>query len=151
MTGSFPADAPVIGESTYPVTMEAIVRYAGASGDFTPLHYDPASLASAGYEEFFAMGMLVAGKLGALIDECFPHDAIGRFRLRFHEPSWVGTEVVCTLLDHDARPDTDTNTVDAPGTPSSSTRVIGLLARDDRGRVIASGEATISPVNSSAT
>ena len=33
---------------TYSVDLATIVRYAGASGDFTPIHYDAGVLTSAG-------------------------------------------------------------------------------------------------------
>ena len=130
MTAAAHHTPPVLAESRYPVTMEAIVRYAGASGDFTPVHYDPGALAESGYTRFFAMGMLVAGRLGALVHQTFPDHEVTRFRVRVHEPSWVGTEVTCQLLDQ-------------PDGQTSSTRTIGLVARDDRGHVIASGEAVV--------
>ncbi len=87
--------------ATYPVTLGAIVRYAGASGDFTPIHYDTDELARAGYSRFFAMGMLVAGHLGSLVAQTFGDEAIREFSVRFRERSWVGTEVTVLLLETD--------------------------------------------------
>ena len=134
MTDSPENSATELAEVSYPVTMEAIVRYAGASGDFTEVHYDPEALTASGYTQFFAMGMLVAGRLGALVAEEFPDHDVARFRVRFHEPSWVGTQVTCRLTD------------EGPG-DSPDGRSVGMWARDDRGHVIASGTASIAPVH----
>ena len=82
---------------TYAVDLPAIVRYAGASGDFTSFHYDAGALASAGYDRFFAMGMLVAGRLGALVATTFGDDAIRSFSVRFRKRSWVGDDVTVAL------------------------------------------------------
>ena len=90
--------------ATYAVDMPAIVRYAGASGDFTPVHYDPATLHAAGYDDFFAMGMLVAGRLGALVVQTYGDDAVRTFHVRFQKRSWIGTDVTVTL-DETADPE----------------------------------------------
>ncbi len=131
MSRTAESDPEVLADETYPVTMEAIVRYAGASGDFTPVHYDAAALTESGYSRFFAMGMLVAGRLGALVQRRFPDHEVSRFRIRFHEPSWVGTNVTCRL----------TGPADPP---AGDQHTIGLSADDDQGHLIASGEAILS-------
>ena len=86
-----------LASTSYRVDMAAIVRYAGASGDFTPIHYDADELAAADYDRFFAMGMLVAGRLGALVAQTFGDDAVRTFEVRFRTRSWVGTNVHLTL------------------------------------------------------
>ena len=82
---------------TYSVDLATIVRYAGASGDFTPIHYDAGVLTSAGYDRFFAMGMLVAGRLGTLVVSTFGDDAVRSFSVRFRKRSWVGDDVTVAL------------------------------------------------------
>lgn len=120
----------VLVEESYQVTPEAIVRYAGASGDFTAMHYDQERLQQAGYEEFFAMGMLVAGRLGALLARTFGDDAIRELRVRFVSPSWVGRTVTCTLQAAAAVPDAARLSVD-------------LVARDETGAIVAAGSALV--------
>lgn len=46
-----------------PITMTNICRYAGASGDFNPLHHDPEFAARAGYDRVVVMGALSGGWL----------------------------------------------------------------------------------------
>ena len=116
----------LIDSDTYPVTAEAIVRYAGASGDFTPIHYDQDVLAAAGYDRFFAMGMLVAGRLGALVARTFGDEAVRDFAVRFRERSWVGTEVTVTM--------SETDEVD----------VVALEARTGTGDLVATGSARVT-------
>ena len=60
------------GDELPPFTVENLtrgdfVKYAGASGDFTPLHYDQTFVESAGIPTVFAMGMLNAGILSRLV------------------------------------------------------------------------------------
>lgn len=120
----------VLAEESYRVTPEAIVRYAGASGDFTDIHYDESRLREAGYDTFFAMGMLVAGRLGALVARTFGDDAVRQFHVRFVTPSWVDRTVTCSLRTHAVDTTHGTVTVD-------------LLARDDVGVVVATGQAVV--------
>ena len=44
-----------------PITRTDIVRYAGASGDFNPIHWNEEFAKSAGYPGVFAQGMFTAG------------------------------------------------------------------------------------------
>lgn len=93
MTGPEP-----IATGTFDVTAEAVVRYAGASGDFTPIHYDPEVLAAAGYSRFFAMGMLTAGQLGGLLCRTFGDDAVHELQVRFRARCWVGSPVEMRVI-----------------------------------------------------
>jgi acyl dehydratase len=94
---SLPVGA-VAAEATYPVTPEAVVRYAGASGDFTAVHYDHDVARAAGYDRFFAMGMLSAGHLGALLVELAGEAAVLSLAVRFRERSWFGADVTCRAV-----------------------------------------------------
>ena len=114
-----PSSSPSVGE-TYAVDLPAIVRYAGASGDFTPFHYDAGALASAGYDRFFAMGMLVAGRLGALVAKTFGDDAVRNFSVRFRKRSWVGDDVTVAL-----EPTDDTTVFDLVATAADEVIATG--------------------------
>jgi acyl dehydratase len=46
-----------------PFTEADFVRFAGASGDFNPLHFDESFVKEAGYPGLFAMGLLPCGAL----------------------------------------------------------------------------------------
>ncbi|MEO5664119.1 MAG: MaoC/PaaZ C-terminal domain-containing protein [Nocardioides sp.] len=118
-------------ETTYDVTMQAIVRYAGASGDFTPMHYDTDALRAAGYDTFFAMGMLAAGRLGGLVATTYGDEQVRSLRTRFRHRSDVGTTV--TLRLHPS------GVVGGDGCMD-----VRLEAVDDNGTVIVDGEARVA-------
>lgn len=117
-------------EANYDVTMQAIVRYAGASGDFTPMHYDTEALKSAGYDTFFAMGMLAAGRLGGLVTTTYGDESVRSLHTRFRHRSDVGTTV--TLRLHPS------GSIDDDGCMN-----VRLEALDDTGTVIADGDARV--------
>jgi len=51
----------VVAENTYSLTRDSLVRYAGASGDFNPIHYRDDIAASVGLPGVLAHGMLTMG------------------------------------------------------------------------------------------
>ena len=51
----------IVAEHTYSVTRDSLVRYAGASGDFNPIHYRDDVAASVGLPGVLAHGMLTMG------------------------------------------------------------------------------------------
>lgn len=86
------------GEVIYgPIQRVDIVRYAGASGDFHPIHIDEAYAKGTGAPTVFAMGMHGAGFLAHAVSDWFggPH-RIQRLKFRFTTRVWPGDEVVCT-------------------------------------------------------
>ena len=76
---------------TYPaLTRTDLVRYAGASGDFNPLHHDHAFAASAGLPDVMAHGMLSAGLLASALTRWFGPGSVLRYSVRFRSPVWPG-------------------------------------------------------------
>lgn len=51
----------VVAEKTYEITRDSLVRYAGASGDFNPIHYRDDVAVSVGLPGVLAHGMLTMG------------------------------------------------------------------------------------------
>jgi acyl dehydratase len=79
-----------------PLTRADIVRYAGASGDFNPIHIDDDYARAAGAPGVFAMGMLPAGYLAhALCDWFGGPQNLRRYKVRFVARVWLGDEIVC--------------------------------------------------------
>ncbi|MEZ3160603.1 MaoC/PaaZ C-terminal domain-containing protein [Microbacterium sp. BWT-B31] len=56
-----PAVGEVVAEREVHLTRESLVRYAGASGDFNPIHYRDDVAASVGLPGVLAHGMLTMG------------------------------------------------------------------------------------------
>lgn len=77
------------------ITRTMIVKYAGASGDFNPIHHDELYAIRAGNDRVFAMGMLTAGILGKMITDWVGVGALRSYKTRFVQRLWPGDDVVC--------------------------------------------------------
>ncbi len=73
-----------------PVTRTHLVRYAGASGDFNPLHHDDDFARGAGLPGVMAHGMLSAGLLASFLSACAGDRFVRRYKVRFKAPVWPG-------------------------------------------------------------
>ena len=68
-----------------------IVQYAGASGDYNPLHTDEIYATKiAGYPSVFAHGMLTMGLTGQAIAGLVGAESLLRFGVRFTAQVWPG-------------------------------------------------------------
>ena len=113
-----------------PVTRTDLVRYAGASGDFNPLHHDPDVAQAAGFPDVIAHGMYTAGLVGAAIERRWGQAALHAYRTRFRSPVRPG----------------DTLTLSAEAvTRDAATGVaeVSLAVRRQDGEVVMTAEARI--------
>jgi acyl dehydratase len=68
-----------------------IVQYAGASGDYNPLHTDEVfATQAAGYPSVFAHGMLTMGMTGRVLTDHVGDGRLLRFGGRFTSQVWPG-------------------------------------------------------------
>jgi acyl dehydratase len=72
------------------------VRYAGASGDFNPMHHDDTVATQAGMPSVFGHGMLTAGLLARVLKDWLGPEALCRFQVRFAKQVWPGDTLTCT-------------------------------------------------------
>jgi len=77
------------------VTRPDFVRYAGASGDFVPLHYDQTFVEAAGIPTVFAQGMWTAGCLSRCLTDYAGAGNVRRFKVRFARQVWPGDTLTC--------------------------------------------------------
>jgi acyl dehydratase len=76
-----------------PVTKTQLVRYAGASGDFNPLHTDDAVAQNAGLKGVIAQGPLIMGFVGQAISCWVPKRYLKRFQVRFKGMTFPGDTI----------------------------------------------------------
>jgi acyl dehydratase len=93
-------DTVNVGDALPVVTIEDasrpdFVRYAGASGDFVPLHYDQTFVEAAGIPTVFAQGMWTAGCLGRCLTDYAGAGNVRRYRVRFSRQVWPGDTLTC--------------------------------------------------------
>ncbi len=79
-----------------PLTRTMFVRYAGASGDFNPMHHDDTIATQVGNPSVFGHGMLTAGVLARLLKDWFGPEALRKFQMRFSKQVWPGDTLTCT-------------------------------------------------------
>lgn len=98
-TGSLPAVdglavGDVVAERTVHLTRDSLVRYAGASGDFNPIHYRDSVAESVGLPGVLAHGMLTMGLAVQPVVDWVDGDS-GRildYQVRFTRPVVVDPE-----------------------------------------------------------
>jgi acyl dehydratase len=78
------------------LTRPDFVRYAGASGDFVPLHYDQTFVEAAGIPTVFAQGMFTAGLLSHCLTDFVGAGQVRKFKVRFATRVWPGDVVTCS-------------------------------------------------------
>ena len=83
----------VIAERTVHLTRESLVRYAGASGDFNPIHYRDDVAAEVGLPGVLAHGMLTMGIASSVVVAALePTARIVDYGVRFTKPVVVDPE-----------------------------------------------------------
>jgi acyl dehydratase len=65
------------------ITRTHLVRYAGASGDFNPLHHDESFIKMIGMDNVIAHGMLIMGIAGEAITDWIDKKNLRKFNARF--------------------------------------------------------------------
>ncbi|CAH0171297.1 MaoC/PaaZ C-terminal domain-containing protein [Peribacillus sp. Bi134] len=82
-----------------PVTKVQLVKYAGASGDFNPLHTDDAFAQEIGMQGVIAHGMLVMGFLGEYVMKLAGDQAVpANFKMRFGAVTVPGDRITCSAF-----------------------------------------------------
>ncbi len=79
-----------------PVTHLQLVRYAGASGDFNPLHTDPHIGETIGTGGIIAHGMLIMGFVGQLLSNYLGPEALRSFGTRFKGMTRLNDVITCS-------------------------------------------------------
>ena len=92
------------------LTRTQIVQYAGASGDYNPVHTDELCTREvAGYPTVFAHGMLSMGMTGAMLTDYVGDGRLTKFGVRFTAQVWPGDTLTGTATVSAIRDDDDGN------------------------------------------
>jgi len=80
----------IVAEQTFTVTRDSLVRYAGASGDFNPIHYRDDIAQSVGLPGVLAHGMLTMGfAVQPVVDWLGSRGWVSDYQVRFTRPVLV--------------------------------------------------------------
>jgi acyl dehydratase len=114
------------------LTRTQIVQYAGASGDFNPLHTDEMyATRVAGYPTVFAHGMLTMGMTGRALTDWVGDGRLLRYGVRFIKQVWPGDSLtarteVTAVREIDGQPVAD----------------FEIVTRNQAGEAVLTGTAT---------
>jgi acyl dehydratase len=78
------------------LTRTQIVMYAGASGDFHPLHHDATFATALGFPGIFAHGMLTMGLTARLVTDVVGDATLQSLSARFLGTVWPGDTLTAT-------------------------------------------------------
>jgi len=117
---------------TEDLTRTQIVQYAGASGDYNPLHTDATYAQEvAGYPGVFAHGMLTMGMTGRAVTDWVGDGRLTAYGVRFTSQVWPGERLVARLTVKGVRTEGDTDLVD-----------LDVVTVNGEGTAVISGYAT---------
>lgn len=81
------------GRTLPPVTRLQLIKYAGASGDYNPIHTIDEAAEEAGLAGVIAHGMLTAATMGLLFSPFLEHGYIKELKARFSGMVYLGDEI----------------------------------------------------------
>ncbi|MCU1463139.1 MAG: MaoC domain protein dehydratase [Acidimicrobiales bacterium] len=116
---------------SHELTRTDLVMYAGASGDFNPMHTDEVKAKEAGLPSVFGHGMFSAGLLATAITNYVGIGTLKRYKVRFAKQTWPGETFITSVKVTGKRKEDGENLVDLECT----------LTNQD-GEVKVAGEAT---------
>jgi acyl dehydratase len=118
-------------EKQHTLTRTDLVVYAGASGDFNPMHHDEIQAQAAGMPSVFGHGMFSAGFLATALTDYVGIGNLRRYNVKFAKQTWPGDVLTTQITVSDKRKEDDENLVDLE---------CALVNAD--GVVVVTGEAT---------
>ncbi len=89
-----------------------LVMYAGASGDYNPMHHDEVKAQAAGQPSVFGHGMFSMGFLGTAITDFVGVGNVRRYQARFAKQTWPDEKLVTKIVVTGKRTEGDEHLVD---------------------------------------
>jgi acyl dehydratase len=83
---------------SHELTRTDLVMYAGASGDFNPMHTDEVQAKKAGLPSVFGHGMFSAGLLGTALTNYVGVGNLRSYKVRFTKQTWPGETLTTRVV-----------------------------------------------------
>lgn len=103
-------EAPAI---SHELTRTDLVMYAGASGDYNPMHHDEVKATDAGLPSVFGHGMFSMGVLGRAITDWAGIGNLKNYTVRFTKQTWPGETLTTKIVVTGKRDEGGDKLVDA--------------------------------------
>jgi acyl dehydratase len=84
-------------EVRHKLTRTDLVKYAGASGDFNPMHHDEVQAQAAGLPSVFGHGMFSMGLLARAIGDYVGVGNLRTFQVRFTKQTWPDETLISSV------------------------------------------------------
>lgn len=97
---------------SHTLTRTDLVKYAGASGDFNPMHHDDVLAQKAGLPSVFGHGMFTMGMLGKAITDYVGVGNLRSYSVRFTKQTWPDEELTTKVVVSAKREEGDELLVD---------------------------------------
>ncbi|WP_299304693.1 MaoC/PaaZ C-terminal domain-containing protein [uncultured Brachybacterium sp.] len=125
-----------LARTRHEITRDTLVRYAGASGDFNPIHYNDTVATEAGLPGVIAHGMLTMGTaVTGLLDAIADPTAVRAYTTRFTNPIPVPATGAAVL---------EVSAVVAAIDEAARTARVDLTAEFDGTKVLGRARATLA-------
>jgi acyl dehydratase len=111
-----------------------LVRYAGASYDFNPMHHDEVKAMAAGQPSVFGHGMFSMGFLGTAITDFVGIGNVRRYQVRFAKQTWPDEKLSTKIVVSGKRTEGDDHLVDLD---------VRLVNDDGEEKVVGSATAAV--------
>lgn len=118
---------------TKPIEHMTLVRYAGASGDFNPIHTDPTFAKSVGLDGTIAHGMFTMAQIGRMLSAWVNPAQVKEFGVKFKAMAKPGQSLTCTGSIKKLKADDD----------GRKLVTVSVQAADENGEVKAAGDVVI--------
>lgn len=105
--------------TSHKLTRTDLVKYAGASGDFNPMHHDEVASQAAGQPSVFGHGMYSMGLLGSALTDYVGVGNVTRYQVRFARQTWPDEVLSTKIVVTGKREDSGTKLVDLSVTLSN--------------------------------
>jgi acyl dehydratase len=120
-----------------PIQQIQLTRYAGASGDFNPIHQDAAFARAAGMGDVFAHGMLTMGFAAQAVTDWAGVGTVRKIGVRFTALVRLGDVVTCRGAVRAKRSP-------AAGRRGESQVDLDIWAENPKGEKVVTGTATVA-------
>lgn len=122
-----------VPEKSHTLTRTDLVQYAGASGDYNPMHHDEVKAKAAGLPSVFGHGMFSMGFLASAITDWAGVGSLTHYKVRFTKQTWPDNVLTTKVTVSGKRTEGGQNLVD----------LTAELVNQD-GDAVVSGEATVA-------
>ena len=119
-----------------PIQQIQLTRYAGASGDFNPIHQDDEFARAAGMGGVFAHGMLSLGFVAQSVTDWVGVGRVGKVAVRFAALVRLGDVITCRGKVLEKRPAKDGGNLHEVD--------LELWAENQKGEKVVTGRATVT-------